>query len=208
MCAQHSQIVFGHCKSWTYCKSCQRQLWSCCMQATGLHSHKRYCCTTLGTVRLVSMSNLQRQEVFVLCREPAQRSCRMLFGNVSFLQRFGPPRSQKEFSDTWASMSEAEQAIKLSCFTGTLQVAFVLSLITLSALCTVILFQGTRLCSPQGCKVHQARMNVYDLLWPLFERPDAAMLQPSANIHSKVQCSLMCFAMPSVCVFCMWHGAG
>lgn len=86
-------------------------------------SHKRYCCTTLGTLYLAEASSLQRTEPFVSCREPAQHSCQMLFGNVSFFQRFGPPRSQKEFSDIWASMSDDEQASRISIVAGTLQVA-------------------------------------------------------------------------------------
>ena len=41
--------------------------------------------------------------------------------------------------------------------------------------------------SVQGGKVQQARMDAHELLWPLFRKADAGMLQSSATIHSKVQ---------------------
>lgn len=50
----------------------------------------------------------------------------MLFGNVSFLQRFGPPRSQIEYDNAWTKCSEAEQAAKWNCITGIMQVAILL----------------------------------------------------------------------------------
>ena len=39
----------------------------------------------------------------------------------------------------------------------------------------------------QGGKVHQARMDVQELLWPLFRKARAGSGQSLANIHSKVQ---------------------
>lgn len=47
----------------------------------------------------------------------------MLFANASFLQRFGPPRSQTEFSAAWTRLSEAKQAAKHSYTSNILQVA-------------------------------------------------------------------------------------
>ena len=58
----------------------------------------------------------------VLCRGVTQHSCQLLFENVSFLRRFGLPRSQVEYSNVWNRLSDAEQAAKWSSITTILQV--------------------------------------------------------------------------------------
>lgn len=58
----------------------------------------------------------------VLHRGAAQHSCQLLFENVSFLRRFGLPRSQVEYSNVWNRLSDAEQASKWSSITKILQV--------------------------------------------------------------------------------------
>ena len=64
-----------------------------------------------------------RRKMSVPCRGVAQHGCHMLFGNASFLQRFGPPRSPVEYSAAWTRLSEAKQATKHSYTTHILQVA-------------------------------------------------------------------------------------
>ena len=58
----------------------------------------------------------------VSSRGVAQHSCQLLFENVSFLRRFGLPRSQVEYSDVWNRLSDTEQGAKWSSITKILQV--------------------------------------------------------------------------------------
>lgn len=120
----------------------------------------------------------------------------MLFANTSFLQRFGPPRCQTEFSTAWTRLSEAKQAAKHSYSSNILQVANLAALALTSVSCAWCVLTCDVLAhftAMQGGKVHEARMDVHEFLWPLFKKARAGTAQSAANILSKVHhCKILC----------------
>ncbi|KAL0037183.1 hypothetical protein WJX79_004360 [Trebouxia sp. C0005] len=88
---------------------------------------------------------------------PHQHSCQLLFENVSFLRQFGLPCSEIEYSNMWERLSEADQQAKWNFTTDVLR----------------------------GGKTHQARLDVHQLLRPMFRKADMGMPEASANVASK-----------------------
>ena len=124
----------------------------------------------------------------------AQHSCQLLLENVSFLRRFGLPRSEADYANAWNKLSEAEQVTKWTSITDALQV------MSSRLWATIIVAQSTNLLLmkvlpfvpdlllqlSQGRRTCQAHVEVHELLSPLFRKADAALPQTSANVSSKV----------------------